>query len=328
VSPSKQAETEKNLGTEQYKKRNFDQALVHYKKAFELDPTNITAFTNLAAVHMETKEFDKAIDLCRDGIKVGQEHKADFKLVAKAFVRIGNAYMKQDKLEEAIDAYQKAQVEDYTDDTKKLIKKAEEVKKKRDAEAYIDPAKSMEHKETGNKLFQENKFIEAIAEYTEALKRDPSNYKVLSNRAACYSKLMDWNRALDDCDACLQKDPNFVKVYIRKAKVQHFLKQYHKALETYDAGLKLDPASSELIDGRRQTLVAISAENMSGSVDPQRAKEALKDPEIQQILRDPAVNAALQRMQEDPKSAAHVLQDKVMGAKIEKLIHAGVLQVR
>ena len=67
--------------------------------------------------------------------------------------------------------------------------------------------------------------IDAIGHYTEALKRNPQNYKVYSNRAACYAKLMDWERGLADCETCLKQDPTFVKAYIRKGKIHHFLKQ-------------------------------------------------------------------------------------------------------
>ena len=49
--------------------------------------------------------------------------------------------------------------------------------------------------------------------------------KVYSNRAACYAKLMDWERGLADCESCLKKDPTFVKAWLRKGKIHHFLKQ-------------------------------------------------------------------------------------------------------
>jgi len=173
-------------------------------------------------------------------------------------------------------------------------------------------------------LFTEGKWVDAIAEYTEALKRDPSNYKVYSNRAGCYSKLMDWQRGLEDCDKCLSVDPKFVKAYIRKGKIQHFLKQYHKALETFDKGLQIDPAASELMEARRATYQAIT----SGQGDPERAKEAMKDPEIQQILRDPTISKVLQDLQQNPESAQGALKDADIRRKIEKLIAAGILSVK
>jgi stress-induced-phosphoprotein 1 len=62
--------------------------------------------------------------------------------------------------------------------------------------------------------------------------------------------------------------------------------------------------------------------------DPERSARAMADPEIQQILRDPMVSAAIQDIQRDPRAAAKVMADPGMAAKIQKLVAAGVLQVR
>ena len=43
-----QARKEKELGNEAYKKKEFERALVHYNKAVELDPTDITYLNNIA----------------------------------------------------------------------------------------------------------------------------------------------------------------------------------------------------------------------------------------------------------------------------------------
>ena len=148
--------------------------------------------------------------------------------------------------------------------------------------------------------------------------------RVYSNRAACYAKLMDWERGLADCEAAIKQDPTFVKPYIRKGKIHHFMKQYHKALEAFEKGLSLDPDSTELKEERMRTMMAIN----TGEADPERAKEAMKDPEIQNILRDPTINKVLQDLQQNPAAGQAAMRDKDIRSKIEKLIAAGVLATK
>lgn len=319
-----ESDKEKEKGNEFYKKKLWTEALEHYNKAVEISPTNIVYYNNISAVYYESKQYEEAMKSSLQAIEIGKENGANFKDLAKAYSRLGNVYAAEKKYDEAIEAYNKALVEDYDEKIKNQMKKIMEIKKKQEAQDYLDPVKSEEAKTRGNSLFSAGKWIDAITEYTEALKRDPTNYKVYSNRAACYSKLMDWQRGLEDCDKCLSVDPKFVKAYIRKGKIQHFLKQYHKALETFEKGLQIDPNATELIEARRATLQQI---NTSGG-DPERAKEAMKDPEIQQILRDPTINKVLSDLQQSPESGQAALKDPDIRAKIEKLIAAGVLAVK
>lgn len=251
----------------------------------------------------------------------------DYALVAKVYLRIAQCYDKLNKFDEAKEYAVKSRMEDGNNKAKMFEKQLEVRRKKAEAEAYLSKEKSEEAKALGNACFAEQKWIDAITHYTEAIKRDPTNHRIYSNRAACYTKLMDWSRAMEDVDKCLEIDPQFVKAYIRKGKIQHFLKQYHKALETYQKGLDLEPTSSELIEGKRNTMMAINRENQEGKVDPERQKEAMKDPEIQAILADPMINQVLKQMQTDPSSSQRALADPGVRAKIEKLVAAGILQI-
>jgi tetratricopeptide (TPR) repeat protein len=77
------AEREKELGNEAYKKKEFDAALGHYEKAIELDPTNITYLNNKAAVYYEQNKIDECIKTCEQAVDIGRENKADYALIAK-----------------------------------------------------------------------------------------------------------------------------------------------------------------------------------------------------------------------------------------------------
>ena len=88
--------------------------------------------------------------------------------------------------------------------------------------------------------------------------------------------------------------------------------------------MKSDPDSSELKEERMRTMMAIN----TGEADPERAKMAMQDPEIQAILRDPTINKVLQDLQQNPASGQAAMRDKDIRAKIEKLIAAGVLATK
>ena len=77
-----EAEAEKKLGTELYKKREFDPAIEHYEKAWELNK-DITYLTNKSAAQFERGDYQGAIETCEYAVKEGREMLADFKLIAK-----------------------------------------------------------------------------------------------------------------------------------------------------------------------------------------------------------------------------------------------------
>jgi len=322
----KKALAEKEKGNEVFAKREFEKALQHYSAAIALDPTDATFYSNRCAVHAQKKEWDKVIEEAKAGIQVAEENHAKFELRGKLWSRLGDAYKEQGKFTESISAYEKSLVEHTDNKVKKTLKDLKEDIKKREEQNYINPELSEKHKEQGNAYAKENKWADAIREYTEALRRDPKNYKVLSNRALAYTKLMDWSKGLEDCDSILKIDPKFVKAFLRKGKIQHFLKQFHKAVSTYEEGLKIEPTNEELKDALLETRRAV-AENMNDG-DNSRAQEAMKDPEIQAIMRDPVINQILQDMQTGSPSAQAALRNPDVAAKINKLITAGILKVK
>lgn len=319
---------EKEKGNVAYKKRDFPAAIEAYGRAIELDADNMAYLTNRAAALLESGDFEGCIKDCKSAVDINAEKslRTDFKIIARAWGRMGTAYVRSGNLAEGISAFHKCLLEVNDPKISKALRDAEAAKKKADEEAYLDPEISNAVRAEGNALFKEGKFPESIKKYGEAIKRNPSDAAPYSNRAAAYIKLGELPMALKDCDRCLAIDPVNLKAHIRKGNIHFFLKEYHKCLTIYEKGLKIDPNSNELRKGLLKTQMKIQEQQNSGEIDEAQVQQAMQDPEIQQILSDPQMNNVLKQMQEDPKFAGKAMRDPDISGKIQKLIAAGVLR--
>jgi len=235
-----QALEAKNKGNAAYKKKDFEAALAFYDESIGLDPTNISIYTNKGAVYFEQGNLDDCIKTCEKAIEVGRENRADFQLIAKAFARIGTAYMKKDELQESLNYYNKSLSEHRNPDIVKKVQEIQKSIKEKERLAYINPELALAEKEKGNAAFKEGKYPDAIAHYTEAIKRNPDDAKIFSNRAACYTKLMELGLALKDSEECIRLDPKFIKGYLRKGGILLGMKDPTKASVAYQKALEID----------------------------------------------------------------------------------------
>jgi len=239
-----------------------------------------------------------------------------------------------EKYPEAVRAYEDSLMEDRVPEVESRLKKLQKDMKQREKDAYIDPSKAEEARQEGNELFKRGPaegpemYAKAIEKYNEAMKRNPKDHVPYSNRAACYQKLMEWQLALKDVETCVGMEPTFVKGWSRKASIHYYLKEYHKAMDCYNEILRLEPDNAEAKSGLEQVIAFVNAQSQSGEVDKERQARAMADPEIQAILGDAQMRSILSEMQTDPKKAQAAMNDPTISAKLQKLIAAGVLQVR
>ncbi|XP_055594125.1 stress-induced-phosphoprotein 1 [Uranotaenia lowii] len=312
---------EKQKGNDAYKKKEFSTALEHYNSALQHDPTDITFHNNIAAVYFEQKDYPKCIAECEKAVEVGRENRADYKLIAKAFTRIGNAYRKVEDYKSAKTYYEKSLSEHRTPEVKALLSETEKQIKEQERLAYIDPAKAEEEKEMGNDLFKKGDYSGAVKHYTEAILRNPDDAKLYSNRAACYTKLAAFDLGLKDCETCCKLDETFIKGWIRKGKILQVMQKSSEAQTAYQKALEIDPNNAEALEGYRACTMAVHS-------DPKEVwKKAMNDPEVQQILKDPAMRIILEQMQNDPKAVQEHLKNPQVASKIQKLLESGIIQI-
>ena len=72
-------------------------------------------------------------------------------------------------------------------------------------------------------------------------------------------------------------------------------------------------------------LQRVESSMFSGQRDEQQVANAMKDPEIQQILQDPMINNVLKNLQENPQAAQDALKDPVIAERLQKLAAAGII---
>merc|ERR1719267_114997 len=99
-------------------------------------------------------------------------------------------------------------------------------------------------------------------------------------------------------------------------------------MDAYNEILKLEPENEEAKSGLDNVIRMVNNSGNNGQVDQERQARAMADPEIQQILGDAQMRSILSEMQTDPKKAQAAMNDPTIAAKLQKLIAAGVLQVR
>ncbi|ETO27554.1 hypothetical protein RFI_09578 [Reticulomyxa filosa] len=338
----KEAEAQKAKGNQFYEQKTLMKPCNVIKRPLKSIPKILliclTKVVCVSVLFMQEK-WDTCIEKCQEAIVLCRQYFCDLKWTFKAFSRMGSVEEKRGNKGKALEYYRKALLEQKDETLKKRVKQMErEVEQERE-KAYLDPEKSQQHKEQGNNYFKQGKWQDAIAEYTEAIRRNPKEPLLYSNRATAYCKLMGWEAALKDCETCLKIDPTFIKALIRQGKIYHVLKQYHKSLLCYRKAAEIDANNSDLKAAKQDvclfylfalfTMRAIQERNMSGEVDDAARQRVLEDPDIKSAMNDPEVSSVLLQAQSGDQSILfRAMRDKPrIAEKIELLVAAGVLQM-
>lgn len=326
----KAALSAKQAGSEAYKKRDFDEAIVQYEKAWETWPKDITFLTNLAAAYFEKGDFDKTIEVCDKAVEEGRSLRADYKLVAKAYGRAGSAYQRKGDLVNAVKYFNKSLTEHRTPDILNKLKEVEKAKAEAERVAYINPELSAAAREEGNAKFKAGDFAGAVKDYTESIKRDPSDPRGYNNRAAAYMKLVAFPEALKDTEQAIKVDPNFVKAYIRKSNVLYAMREYTKALQAIQEASDHDTEKAHTKEIQQQEFKIqqdLFTQRGSESQEETLAR-AMRDPEVAEIMSDPIMQQILQQAQSDPQALQDHMKNPGIRTKIQKLVNAGIIRTR
>lgn len=198
-----------NLGSNYANRKNFDLAIIQFKKIVELNPKNDNAYRQLALAHQDQGNFDLAEEYAKKLISLNTSFPTSYNL-------LGSIYQKQGKFDLAEEQYQKAV----------------EVSDKKDATAYYN---------LGSLYAKQENITQAIAEYQEALKLDPNSADTHTNLGVIYLNQKKLDLAIEELQKAIALNPkqqeayyNLGKAFEEKGDIKEALKQYFQAKEIDD----------------------------------------------------------------------------------------------
>ena len=108
----------------------------------------------------------------------------------------------------------------------------------------------------GNQSFQNGEYAQAAVHYTMAIDHansaqdtgsaagyvepNPLIHVCYANRAACFLKLGQHDKALQDSDSCIEEVPEFVKGHFRRGLALHAMQRFREALPSLGKALELE----------------------------------------------------------------------------------------
>ncbi|KAM9836927.1 uncharacterized protein ACBR49_019343 isoform 2-T2 [Aulostomus maculatus] len=97
----------------------------------------------------------------------------------------------------------------------------------------------------GNKFASAGELNKAVKYFTDAIKYNPTEYKLFGNRSFCFERMQEYEKALVDAELGLSMYPGWVKGLFRKGRALAGLKRYEEAAQALQEVLKLESSCAE-----------------------------------------------------------------------------------
>ncbi len=131
----------------------------------------------------------------------------------------------------------------------------------------------------GDDYYQKNNFEQAIAQYSQAIKKDAKHTPSYSRRGQAYCKIGQYAKAIADLNEAIKQNSNDVAAYFFRATSHYNLKNYDKALLDYNKASEMGFSSDAALYNNRgvirfyqnDMLGALDDYNRALQLDPKRA---------------------------------------------------------
>ncbi|XP_078368263.1 uncharacterized protein LOC144652105 [Oculina patagonica] len=241
-----------NRAIANYKFGKYLDSLSDAKAATGLQPIFLKAIVRGASACIELKQFEEAITWCDKGLAIDKNNKTLLELKARSI----NERKKVTKTQSL--KYKDADTKDVTETAQNnAVSESENTASVHKALDYDDESlreKAEVFKNKGNYEYSKKNLSTAIHFYTEVIKvnckDDEVNAKLYSNRAIAHLHLGNYENSLRDARAATDLQPTFLKAIERGASACMKLNRFGEAITWCDKGFSIDKSNNKLLELR------------------------------------------------------------------------------
>ena len=118
-----------------------------------------------------------------------------------------------------------------------LDQREQEGEARRESQGQLTP---WDHIRRGDRHYHAGAYVEAIAEYTQAIQQDPKLAAAYNNRGVAHADLGEYDKAIEDYTQAIAQAPKLTAAYKNRGNAYRKLKQYDKAVDDYTQAISLD----------------------------------------------------------------------------------------
>jgi tetratricopeptide (TPR) repeat protein/tRNA A-37 threonylcarbamoyl transferase component Bud32 len=188
--------------------RNYEQAMVAYTKAIQLDPHYAEVYINRSTAHLLMENYGQAVADCNQALELAPDFVA-------AYTNRGIAYTGLRDYTRALADYDQA--------------------------IALTPHNVYAYYNQGNTYLWMGQYQEAITSYGQTIQLNPEFVAAYVNRGVAFTELKQNDLALADFNQAIDLNPDYVYAYYNRANVYRELRQHKKAIADYSKVIELNP---------------------------------------------------------------------------------------
>ncbi len=230
------------MGDLERKRKNFDAAIVYYRRCLEHFPENNYALFGLAESYRSTKQYNRAVEVWEKYLKHDSEN-------VTVLTRVADAYRKARVFDRSRELYQQV-LEIEKDNNYALIGLGHLHYDFHDYQSALYFWERMYEKSgegvdirvltsLGNCHRKMKTFSDGVRYFEQALEREPYNFFALYGLADCYRGMQQPERSLDYWQRILETDPNNKVILTRIGDAYRAMNELVQAEDYYRRALNV-----------------------------------------------------------------------------------------